>query len=78
VPSALDTFAAAEGAVDAVEYPPAMARLREHPALMAAKWREASARAPEAIGGASLEAFRWAHTVRWGGGCGGGLGRAMS
>jgi hypothetical protein len=64
VPSALDAFDAIDGAVAAVEYPPAMARLREHPALMAAKWREISGRAPEAIGAASLEDFRWAHTVR--------------
>lgn len=66
MPSALDTFAdaAAGAAAEAVEYPPAVSRLAGHPALMAAKWRELSGRCPEAIGGADLAAFRWAHTVR--------------
>lgn len=61
VPSALDTFAESEGGAAPVEYPPAIARLEAHPALMAAKWSEAAARAPEAVGRADLAAFRWAH-----------------
>jgi hypothetical protein len=64
VPSALDTFAEVPGAVEAVEYPPAMGRLAAHPALMRAKWSEACGRdGGAAIGGATLERFRWAHTV---------------
>ncbi|KIY95247.1 hypothetical protein MNEG_12716 [Monoraphidium neglectum] len=40
-----------------------MGRLAAHPALMRAKWSEACGRdGGAAIGGATLERFRWAHT----------------
>ena len=67
MPSALDAFASVPGAIEAVEYPPAVARLAAHPELMRAKWREMAARAGDGGGGATLEQFRWAHTVRRGG-----------
>jgi hypothetical protein len=34
-----------------------------NPLFQANKWREMSEKAPEAIGNATLEKFRWAHTV---------------
>ncbi|KAI8470957.1 MAG: hypothetical protein J3K34DRAFT_508523 [Monoraphidium minutum] len=64
VPSALDAFPEVEGAVAAVEYPPAVARLSAHPGLVRAKWADAIARHGDGSGGGgpSLERFRWAHT----------------
>lgn len=70
VPSALDAFPSIPGAAEAVEHAPAVARIEGHPALMRAKWEAVSGRRPELIGGADLEAFRWAHTVRFMGGGG--------
>lgn len=58
VPSALDTFNAHEA--EQVQLPSAVAAIKGHAAKMQAS--HASCR-PDAIGGADLAAYRWAHTV---------------
>lgn len=58
VPSAVDTFTPEEAGQ--VQLPVAVAAIKGHAAKMAASW--ASCR-PDAIGGADLKAYRWAHTV---------------
>lgn len=62
VPSAVDTFTPDEA--DQLQLPGAVASIKGHAAKMQASW--ASCR-PDTIGGADLQAYRWAHTV-----CGGG------
>jgi hypothetical protein len=71
VPSAVDTFTAAEA--DEVQLPAAVASIKEHAAKMQAGW--ASCR-PDIIGGADLQAYRWAHTVGGAGQAGRNLGAA--
>lgn len=58
VPSAVDTFTPDEA--DEVQLPAAVASIKGHAAKMQASW--ASCR-PDTIGGADLQAYRWAHTV---------------
>lgn len=58
VPSAVDTFTPQEA--EQVQLPAAVAAIKQHAAKMQASW--ASCR-PDAIGGADLQTYRWAHTV---------------
>lgn len=58
MPSAVDTFTPDEA--DQVQLPAAVASIKGHAAKMQASW--ASCR-PDTIGGADLQAYRWAHTV---------------
>jgi hypothetical protein len=63
VPSAVDTFTPDEA--DQLQLPAAVASIKGHAAKMHASW---SSCRPDAIGGADLSAYRWAHTVSmlWG------------
>lgn len=58
VPSAVDTFTPAEA--QQLQLPAAVAAAKGHAAKMEASW---SSCRPDAIGGADLVAYRWAHTV---------------
>ncbi|KAF8070869.1 SDG40 [Scenedesmus sp. PABB004] len=58
VPSALESFSPAEAA--ALQLPGAVAALAAHAARLEASWRACP---PDAIGGADLATFRWAHSV---------------